>query len=197
MLIYLIRHGETTYNAEKRYQGNRDIPLSAAGRQRLRRSALSPAKVYVTRLRRTAETAEILFPEAQRQAVPGLEEMRFGAFEGRNYMEMERDTDYRAWVEGGCEGRCPGGESRAEFSDRVCGAFAALVDRELAEGTEALVIVAHGGTQMAVLERFGVPEKPYYDWYLGNGMGYVLDAGQWGKSRRLTVLETMDFTKEG
>ena len=32
MLIYLLRHGLTEYNAEKRYQGQRDIPLSAAGR---------------------------------------------------------------------------------------------------------------------------------------------------------------------
>ena len=32
MLIYFLRHGLTEYNAEKRYQGQRDIPLSAAGR---------------------------------------------------------------------------------------------------------------------------------------------------------------------
>ena len=31
MLIYLLRHGQTEYNAQKRYQGQRDIPLSAAG----------------------------------------------------------------------------------------------------------------------------------------------------------------------
>ena len=35
MLIYLLRHGLTEYNAEKRYQGQRDIPLSAAGRAAL------------------------------------------------------------------------------------------------------------------------------------------------------------------
>ena len=35
MLIYLLRHGLTEYNAEKRYQGQRDIPLSAAGRAML------------------------------------------------------------------------------------------------------------------------------------------------------------------
>ena len=37
MLIYLLRHGLTAYNAEKRYQGQRDIPLSPAGRAQLRR----------------------------------------------------------------------------------------------------------------------------------------------------------------
>ena len=42
MLIYLLRHGLTEYNAEKRYQGQRDIPLSAAGRAMLCRADISP-----------------------------------------------------------------------------------------------------------------------------------------------------------
>ena len=40
MLIYLLRHGLTAYNAEKRYQGQRDIPLSPAGRAQLRQADL-------------------------------------------------------------------------------------------------------------------------------------------------------------
>lgn len=46
MLIYLLRHGLTEYNAEKRYQGQRDIPLSAAGRAMLCRADISPKTVY-------------------------------------------------------------------------------------------------------------------------------------------------------
>ena len=38
MLIYLLRHGQTEYNAQKRYQGRRDIPLSAAGIAQLRQA---------------------------------------------------------------------------------------------------------------------------------------------------------------
>ena len=37
MLIYLLRHGQTEYNAQKRYQGQRDIPLSPEGAAQLRR----------------------------------------------------------------------------------------------------------------------------------------------------------------
>ena len=47
MLIYLLRHGLTEYNAEKRYQGQRDIPLSAAGRAMLCRADISPKTVYI------------------------------------------------------------------------------------------------------------------------------------------------------
>ena len=38
MLIYLLRHGQTEYNAQKRYQGQRDIPLSPEGAAQLRRA---------------------------------------------------------------------------------------------------------------------------------------------------------------
>ena len=59
MLIYLLRHGLTAYNAEKRYQGQRDIPLSPAGRAQLRQADLRPETVYITPLCRTRQTAEV------------------------------------------------------------------------------------------------------------------------------------------
>ena len=48
MLIYLLRHGLTEYNAQKRYQGQRDIPLSAEGLSQLRRADIDPKVVYIT-----------------------------------------------------------------------------------------------------------------------------------------------------
>ena len=129
MLIYLLRHGLTAYNAEKRYQGQRDIPLSPAGRAQLRQAALRPETVYITPLCRTRQTAEVLFPGARLVEVKDLQEMCFGSFEGRNFIEMEHDPDYLAWVNANCESPCPDGETKAVFSERVCRAFAALVDR--------------------------------------------------------------------
>ena len=46
MLIYLLRHGQTEYNAQKRYQGQRDIPLSPEGAAQLRRADFDPDVVY-------------------------------------------------------------------------------------------------------------------------------------------------------
>ncbi len=91
MLIYLLRHGQTEYNAQKRYQGQRDIPLSPEGAARLRRADFDPDVVYVSTLQRTSQTARILFPEAKLVPVDGLKEMCFGSFEGRNFIEMEKD----------------------------------------------------------------------------------------------------------
>lgn len=171
MLIYLLRHGETAWNAEKRYQGRTDIPLSDRGRALLGRADFAPKRVYVSPLIRTRETAAVLFPEAEQIAVPDFREMDFGAFEGRTAGEMAGDLAYRAWVAGGCAGRCPGGESLAEFSDRVWAAFVKLLETE----QERLVIVAHGGVQMAILERYAKPHRDYFDWYAPCSGGFLLN----------------------
>ena len=131
MLIYLLRHGLTEYNAQKRYQGQRDIPLSAEGLSQLRRADIDPKVVYITPLQRTAQTARVLFPEAELVVVKDLQEMCFGSFEGKNYVEMEHDADYQAWVQANCESKCPDGERKDDFSNRICNAFSALVDKVL------------------------------------------------------------------
>ena len=176
MLIYLLRHGLTEYNAQKRYQGQRDIPLSEEGCRELRRADIDPKVVYISTLQRTAQTARVLFPNAKLIPVDGLKEMCFGSFEGRSYVEMEHDPDYLAWVASNCERRCPDGERKDQFCERICTTFAALVDQALAEGEQMLVILAHGGTQMAALDRYAVPHRDYYEWCAPNAGGFVLDA---------------------
>ena len=196
MLIYLLRHGLTEYNAQKRYQGQRDIPLSPAGLAQLRRADIDPKVVYISTLQRTAQTAEVLFPGARLVPVDGLKEMCFGSFEGRNYVEMEHDPDYLAWVNANCESPCPDGETKAVFSERVCKAFSALVDQALADGEETLVILAHGGTQMAAMERYALPHAGYYHWCAPNAGGYLLDACDWAEQRVLYLVRTVQYTKE-
>ena len=196
MKIYLLRHGETAYNKEKRYQGCRDIPLSAAGRAELAAAPFAPAAVYVSPLSRARETASILFPGARQLVIDDLREMCFGVFEGRNYREMEHDPDYLRWVGGDGLGKIPGGESKAEFCARTCAAFAPLVGRALAAGESTLVIVAHGGTQMAVMERYAAPHQEYYRWCAPNGGGYLLETtpAQWRNGQCLRLCAALQYT---
>lgn len=196
MLICLLRHGATDYTAAGRYQGRRDVPLSPAGRAALIPADFSPETVYVSPLSRAVETAAILFPRAERIPVPDLVELDFGVFEGRTWREMEHDGDYRAWVDGGCLGRCPGGESREEFTRRVCGAFAGLVDRALAGRAKQLVIVAHGGVLMAALERFALPHRDYFDWQVPCGGGFWLDSAPWREQRLLDLIGEVRYAKD-
>ena len=191
MRVWLIRHGLTRLGEEKRYQGATDTGLSDTGRAALRKADFVPVRVYVSPARRARETAEILFPAARQIPKEGLWEMNFGAFEGRGWWEMEQDADYRAWVDGNCLGRCPGGEDREGFSARVVAAFREIAETEA--GSAELVLVAHGGTQMALLERFGEPARAYYKWQRPCGCGWLLD---WdAEEERLRVLDEVDFLK--
>lgn len=196
MELYLLRHGETAYNAEKRYQGQRDIPLSPAGRAALRPAGFAPDLVYVSPLRRARETASLLFPAARQITAPDFAEMHFGVFEGHNYLEMAHDPDYLAWLGSGGLNKIPGGESKAEFCTRTCRAFAALVDTALAQGRDSLVIVAHGGTQMAVLERYALPRRGYYNWNAPPAGGFLLetDLAIWQTAHTLQLREEVHCT---
>lgn len=187
MNIWLIRHGMTVPGEEGRYQGFLDEGLSEKGKNALARASFSPSHVYVSPAKRAGETASILFPDAEQISVPGLREMNFGVFEGRTWKEMENDPQYREWVDGWCLGTCPGGESRAEFSKRVCNAFLSVLDMEYPEKEkgnkeEDLIIVSHGGTQMAILERWGRPVRDYYDWQCPCGCGWKLSLKKSEKS---------------
>jgi len=195
MIIELIRHGETAYNRDARYQGKADIPLSDAGREKLHPAGFAAGLVYTSPLSRARETAAILFPNSKLVPVAGLEEMDFGAFEGKNYKEMERDPAYRAWVESGCESQCPGGESKAVFCRRVCAAFAGLTEESLRAGAPRLTVVAHGGTLMAVMERYAQPPKSYFEWNVPPGCGFLLDAARWQEGI-LQYMGQSDYRKE-
>ena len=199
MTIWLLRHGRTQYNDERRYQGQLDIPLSPAGAAELFRAAYEPETVYVSPLRRSQQTARIVFPTARQIVVPDFAEMDFGDFDGRAADEMADDPAYRAWVDGDCTAQCPNGESRASFCERTCRAFDALLAECAARGEDRLVIVAHGGTLRAVMERRALPERDYFDWTSGNGGGYELRyaAPLWNKQRRLRLTGRLSCVREG
>ncbi len=194
MIVELIRHGNTVWQGSGRYQGRSDVPLSALGLEELRPAQTCPETVYITGLCRTRQTAERLFPGAKLVETDGLEEMDFGDFEGRSAREMAEDAAYRAWVDTGCQAPCPHGESQVQFCQRVTAAFARLLGERAATGRD-LTIVAHGGTQMAVLSAYADPGKPYFDWAIPCGHSYVLDASRWQTERRLTLLGRRDYTK--
>lgn len=199
MEIYLLRHGETQYNREGRYQGLRDIPLSPEGAAALCPAEVFPKTVYVSPLTRARETARRIFPGAEQVVLEGLQELDLGEFEGRTAQEMAQDRAYRTWVDGNCQGEIPGGESMEVFADRTCAAFSTLVEGALDRGEALLCIVAHGGTQMAVMERYARPRRPYFSWYAPNGGGYLLrtDQVRWNDGNRIEVVKKLSYVSNG
>ncbi len=174
MQVILIRHSKTPGNAEYRYNGRTDEPLSDEGIALAKQAGVDShvRTVYVTPLQRTRQTASILFPKAEQIVVNDLREMDFGDFEGFNFSDLEHNEAYRIWVEGECIATCPNGEGRAEFSDRVCTAFETIVRDALKRGEDSLTFVVHGGTIMSVMERFSESAGAYYSYRAKNCQGY-------------------------
>ena len=194
----IIRHGQTPGNGERRYVGRLDQPLSDEGRKqalaragRISRELPGVSRVYVSKLKRTWETAEILFPGVEQVVVEDIQEMDFGVFTGRTADEMADDGEYRRWVEGNCEGACPQGESKPEFVDRVCRGVERLLRDAHSRGERQVVLVAHGGTMMASLSRFADEQREYYGWLVGNCEGYRIDVEFPDSGMRFCAVRTL------
>ncbi len=170
MTVYLIRHGQTQGNLERRYIGSTDQPLCGQGREALAGKRLPTVeKVYVSPLRRCRETASILYPHISQEIVEDLRETDFGAFENHTYEELKDDPAYLAWLDTAGASAPPGGESKADMSRRTVAAFHAIAGRHGAEDVIALVV--HGGTIMALLETLENSHE-FYRWQAPNGGGF-------------------------
>jgi alpha-ribazole phosphatase len=163
------------------YIGNRtDLPLSPEGVRELsqmREVVEYPEieRLYTSPMLRCKQSANIIYPGFEPHVVEELTEYDFGEFEGKNYADLQSDPRYTQWVEGGCISACPGGESREEFSLRVCAAFEDIVHKLHARGEESATFVVHGGTIMAIMARFALPKKDYFTYQLKNCRGYICD----------------------
>lgn len=155
--VYLIRHAETTWNAEGRLQGSLDAPLSERGTRQLRglAEALSPvplAALYSSPLSRARECAEAIGAACGLAAhiVDELREMDQGEWEGRRVDEVVAADGQRvqAWWDAPHEVQVPGGESLQQVADRAVRAFGALTARHPGQ---AIAIVAHGGVNKVIL----------------------------------------------
>ena len=115
----------------------------------------------------------------QIHVVDNLRECDFGAFENKNYQELSGNADYQAWIDSNGTLPFPGGESNEAFRQRCCEAFQKITEElrrkeEKTGKTLRAAVVVHGGTIMAILERFGSPKKNYFDYQVKNGCGYRL-----------------------
>ncbi len=151
--VCLLRHGATEGNIERRYIGSADEPLCSLGLEQAKALyAEAPACdiVFSSPLSRAYQTAAIVFPDKNPVIIHDLRECDFGDFTGKTADEMCGSSDYRAWVNAGCETPIPGGEKVSFFKERCIKAFLSAIgtlpDRSTA------VFVTHGGTIMAILE---------------------------------------------
>ena len=146
--LYLVRHGETDWNRQRRIQGLTDIPLNETGRAQARATGMLLSRrpwdgIFSSPLGRAAETASIIAAEVGLGAptlVDALVERNYGQAEGLDWLEIERRYPRGTVV--------PGRETREQVAERVVPALIALAAERPGQ---RLVIVSHGGAIRAVL----------------------------------------------
>ena len=151
MKLVLARHGQTEWNALRRFQGSSDVGLSALGRRQAEAlgRALTGRRLvaaYVSPLRRARETAELACGgRVPLRVLPELTELCLGEWEGCTVDEIrQRDGDpYQRWLEAPLDCPPPGGEALPDVCARIVRAVDHIATAH-PDGDEVL-IVAHGG----------------------------------------------------
>ena len=183
MKIFLIRHGETASNREKRYMGVTDVPLSKEGIEKIQIKVnenyypeYDGQIIYTSTLLRTKQTLKLIYGDVDFTPEAGFNESNFGDFENKTYEELKDNPDYIKWISGdNFSNQCPNGESYVQMKERVVRAFMEVVNRHKDEGRD-IIIILHSGPIVALMETFH-PEVPknYYEWRIGNGEFYQVD----------------------
>ena len=184
--IYLARHGQTDWNAQRRWQGHADPPLNEQGRAESRALAAALAGRDITALvasdlSRARETAEIVGAAlgVEVELDPRLREVDVGEWSGLTPAEVEE-----RFPEGMARRRAGGtgwtsGEPFEVMAERV---VAALADIAAREGERSVLVVTHGGPMRAVAAACGIARG---NWVHAGNCDFDVVVVEAGQMRRL------------
>ncbi|MEQ8192697.1 MAG: histidine phosphatase family protein [Candidatus Eremiobacterota bacterium] len=163
MNIYLIRHGETVYNREGRFQGQSNIPLNEAGREQAQKvarrfedqfiqSGENFAAIYSSPFDRTMDTAKAIAEKLHLTPteLPSFKEINMGEWEGQTKTEvLEKYKDQngvpllKKWHDDPLNNNIPGGETVRQVDNRVTAGLNEIVKNHKPD--DNIIIVTHGG----------------------------------------------------
>ena len=149
--LILVRHGETDWNRELRFQGHVDVSLNAIGLEQARRvaqrlGAETAHRLYVSDLLRAQQTARPVAQQLRLESMvePALREQSFGVVDGMRVddIKTQHPEAWAGWLRFHEDYCMPGGETSRQFHARVMDAV-----NRMAAGHrgETLVVVTHGG----------------------------------------------------
>jgi probable phosphoglycerate mutase len=158
--IYLVRHGETEWNLQRRYQGSGDSPLTEKGINQAKAlnqflKEITFDKIYSSPANRALHTAQIITgkPLSEITVVKEFQEINLGKWEGKLYSEMENENPelyYGFW-------HAPNlfkpidCESFIDLTNRTLPAFKNVVDQNIGN---RILIVSHAAALMSILNKF-------------------------------------------
>jgi alpha-ribazole phosphatase/probable phosphoglycerate mutase len=197
--LYLVRHGETDWNAQGCYLGHRDIPLNARGCQQAealarRLQGIVFDSVYTSDLIRAFETATILQPTHKPVPLLWLRELNFGDFEGLTYQGIAEQYPKQVseW-QSNISQAPPRGESLAQLADRVMQFIEHLA---IYRQEQHLLIVSHGGPLRVLLSLLlGHPLEKY--WQLRLDLGSLTIISTYPSGAILNRMNDISHIEEG
>ena len=153
--LFLLRHGETAWNCERRVMGNLDVPLTDEGRGQCEAAAELVAgfgldRIVTSPLKRAAETAAILSRRLGLAVTEDerLVEVRFGEWQGQRYEDIAGDPRYQLYAADPVANATPGGETAAHVQSRGLEALATVA------AGETVLFVSHGDIIRTMLCHF-------------------------------------------
>lgn len=180
----LVRHGETDWNREKRFQGWYDVPLNDTGRQQAQKAAEFLKDVHLdfaisSPMLRPKETAEIILqhhPEMSLQLEDGLREISHGLWEGKLEAEIEQAYPglLKQWQIAPETVQMPEGENLQQVWERAIATWDKIV-QSTTPGSVGIV-VAHDAINKAILcHLFNLEPQHFWKFKQGNGSVTVID----------------------
>jgi probable phosphoglycerate mutase len=180
--LLLVRHGQSTWNHERRIQGQLDPPLSDEGRRQAaqlgrRLAGRKFAGFYSSDLKRAAETAQLVGESIGIDPTPmaELREIYLGQWEGLRTEDLaiRFPEAWASWTEEPDWDLVPGGEGSAAFEARVSGMLDTLFKRHT-QGD--VLVVTHGGViQIAIHHVVGRPGRGIFPFRIQNTSVSVLE----------------------
>ena len=202
--LLLVRHGETEWNRQQRFQGQIDVPLNENGQAQGAKAAefLKPIPIDAavsSHLLRPKETAEMILqhhPTASLSLAENLQEISHGEWEGKFEAEIERAYPgmLQQWQQAPETVQMPGGENLQQVWQRAIAAWDAIVVANNGfEKPQTVLVAAHDAINKAILCHVaGLGPEDFWRFKQGNGAVSVIDYPNGAQST--PVLTAMNIT---
>jgi phosphoserine phosphatase len=201
--LLLVRHGETEWNRQTRFQGQIDVPLNDNGRQQSQKAGEFLQEIAIdfavsSPMLRPKETAEIILkhhPSVELELQDGLREIGHGLWEGKLETEIEQEFpgELHRWRTVPTEVQMPEGENLQQVWERSVAAWQSIVEAASTNQLKTVLVVAHDATNKTLLcYILGLSLENFWNFRQGNGAVSVIDypSGLNG----LPVLQAMNIT---
>ncbi len=203
MELYLVRHGETESNKERRYQGWTESPLSKKGIEQAEKAGFFLGRqdiegLYCSDLQRAVNTARVIgaLSGLKPEVTNLLREINFGQWEGLTYDEIEDGwgNSIRLWLDDPFNKAAPGGETLGQVCERMR-VFLDRLSAQVSDG-QRIAAVSHGGSIRALLYHvLDLDTKSFWDIKIENASVSLIRKE--GRSFKVVYCNRTDYLYAG